>query len=236
MISRTKSYAFTVLLAFTTAASLQAMEFTPEYPFNIKHHEVSTFNAIVRVVCGYHAGPIIGAATAGASTAALIALYAIIRNRATISDRQVGLLFGSMYVGSFVGTVSVIVNQIRYCLAAASLDELVENQSFLDIIKADNGIKARAWLNFYNKAGASNSWYGQIAYAANYAQHATIKNNNGQTALMLAAQYGSVNVARELLAAGANANERDNEGNTALDYALKTDNVKMIALLKPSIA
>lgn len=235
MLSQTKNYAFTALLTLIAAANIHAMELTPEYPFNVKHHKISNLNAIVRVVCGYNAGPFIGAATAGISTAGLITLYNICTH-SNLSEEQVGVLFGSLYIGAVTGTISVIVNQIRYCLASASLDELVENQSFLDIIKADNGIHARAWLNFYNKYGTLSSWYSQVAYSAHCAKHATVKNNNGQTALMLAAQYGSVNVACELLAAGAHINARDNAGDTALDYALQTENLAMIALLKPSIA
>ena len=57
------------------------------------------------------------------------------------------------------------------------------------------------------------------------------KNNNGRTALMLAAYYykNPEAVIKALINAGADIFAKDNEGKTILDYA-KTDEVKRIIL------
>ena len=47
-------------------------------------------------------------------------------------------------------------------------------------------------------------------------------NENGQTALMVAAQHGEVECLRLLLEAGANRTLKDNQGKIALDYASDT--------------
>lgn len=240
MIHRMKPYAFTMLLTLVTSASLHSMELTPDFPFNIKHKAPSGFNKLMRLGGGYYGGYMLGAAMGAAGSASLMIINHSIQeyrthNKQTISSEELGFIVGATYISAVVGCIGTVIGQIQYWRAADSLNQLAEDKTFLDIIQIDDGICARAWLGFYNKASTSKNPYKRIAYPSYCAQHATIKNNRGQTALMLAAQYGSINVAKELLEAGAQIDAHDPDGNTALDYALQTNNLQMIALLSSTI-
>jgi len=56
-------------------------------------------------------------------------------------------------------------------------------------------------------------------------------NDDGQSALMLAAGDGLVNNIRLLIQAGADINQRDKEGKTALRYAKENEHSAAIRLL-----
>jgi len=56
-------------------------------------------------------------------------------------------------------------------------------------------------------------------------------NDDGQSALMLAAGDGLVNNIRLLIQAGADINQRDKEGKTALTYAKENEHSAAIRLL-----
>lgn len=59
-----------------------------------------------------------------------------------------------------------------------------------------------------------------------------VTNNDGQTALMVAAENGKVHNARALILAGADINARNKEGQTALLLAQENDEPAMVRLLK----
>ena len=52
-----------------------------------------------------------------------------------------------------------------------------------------------------------------------------LADNDGKTALMLAAEFGSSEAVSVLIQKGANINQRDNQGNTALTYAENSKNL-----------
>lgn len=58
-----------------------------------------------------------------------------------------------------------------------------------------------------------------------------LADGGGQTALMIAALFGSVASARKLLELGASVNIADNDGNTALLLAATRRNIAMVELL-----
>jgi len=244
MISQTKKLLLFAVLGFTANVSLQAMEFTDEYPFNVKHENVSDVHQVGRVMGGYVAGGILGNLMVTIPAGTLMVFYNACYKK-TIEDfshEQLSFLTALGVIYGFVGKIGATLGQIWYCNAKSSLYELVGDKTFLDIIKSDNGIHAKAWLSFYNKARTDSGLpiYGTTAFPAYFAKHATIKNNRGQTALMLAAQHDSINVAKELLAAGADVKATDNEGKTALDYAQKNsamiDVLNNALLIEPKVA
>jgi ankyrin repeat protein len=49
------------------------------------------------------------------------------------------------------------------------------------------------------------------------------KDEYGKTALMLASEYGNLDIVKQLIAKGAYINAKDNEGKTALMYSLKKE-------------
>ena len=57
-------------------------------------------------------------------------------------------------------------------------------------------------------------------------------NNDGQTALMLAAENGKLHNVRALIMAGADVNARDKDGQTALMLAKENDEPAIVRLLK----
>jgi ankyrin repeat protein len=57
------------------------------------------------------------------------------------------------------------------------------------------------------------------------------QNNQGQTALMRAAEHNLVNNVRLLMHAGADFNLRDKEGRTAITYAREEGNAQVIRLI-----
>jgi uncharacterized protein len=57
------------------------------------------------------------------------------------------------------------------------------------------------------------------------------RNDEGQTALMMAAMFGRADVVKLLLVNGANPELRDKAGNTAVGLAQQQANPQMIALL-----
>ena len=233
-----KRYAINAVLLFAFSARLHAMEFTPEYPFNVQHETVSDVQQIGRVAGGIISGPLVAQVLFILPAEFLVGLYNDYKGRSFITLQQ-SILLDNFRFGARVGSViGGLLGQVWYCQAKTSLYNLIGNQTFLDIIKADNAIHARAWLSFYNKAHTNSPIpiFGKTAYPACFAQHATIKNNNGHTALMLAAQYGSVNVAQVLLDAGADANAQDAQGKTALDYAIAKEHKPIIELLTHSMA
>ena len=118
-----------------------------------------------------------------------------------------------VYIGALAGIIYGLYSQISLIKNKDSLYELVADQCFLDIIKSDNQIHARSWLNIC------------------YKNHATAKDNMGKIALMHAAIHGAYNVAQELLVVGADVHAQDCQGKTALDYALENNNQGMIKLL-----
>lgn len=64
----------------------------------------------------------------------------------------------------------------------------------------------------------------------NYCQ-VNSRNNNEATALIVAADYGYIELAKELLNAGADASLKDSQGKSALDYATEDENNELVALL-----
>lgn len=58
----------------------------------------------------------------------------------------------------------------------------------------------------------------------------------GMSALMMAAQYSYTNIAQKLLAKGANPMLSNHVGETALVFALKNNNVELIAILEEALA
>ena len=61
-------------------------------------------------------------------------------------------------------------------------------------------------------------------------------NDEGKTALMLAAKYGSINTVRMLLKSGADIGLIDNEGRDALDYASKANRNDTLGTLRASLS
>jgi ankyrin repeat protein len=57
-------------------------------------------------------------------------------------------------------------------------------------------------------------------------------NNDGETALMLAASNGIINNVRALIMAGADVNARDKQGKTALMLAGEANEAAVVRLLK----
>jgi len=73
-----------------------------------------------------------------------------------------------------------------------------------------------------------------------------VRNNYGNTALMLSSWYGSIDIVKTLIEAGADINEHDNDGDTALILSscnghsdvvrvLKNARIKELKFLWPSI-
>lgn len=58
------------------------------------------------------------------------------------------------------------------------------------------------------------------------------RNNQGQTAFMLAAAHGLMKNVRALITAGADMNARDRGGKTALTYAKEDDHGRVVKLLQ----
>ncbi len=58
------------------------------------------------------------------------------------------------------------------------------------------------------------------------------QNNNGATALIMAAYYNHLDTAKILLKYNANKTIQDKYGNTAFDYAEQFGYIPMIAVLK----
>ena len=58
-----------------------------------------------------------------------------------------------------------------------------------------------------------------------------MRDNLGQTPLIVAIRYGARNTARLLLARGANPNAMDNAGNSAMHYAVSNNNYPMVRAL-----
>lgn len=58
--------------------------------------------------------------------------------------------------------------------------------------------------------------------------------SNGMTPLMYAARYNNVEILKLLVANGAKLNVKDEKGNTALDYAERSNATEAIAFLKGS--
>lgn len=56
-------------------------------------------------------------------------------------------------------------------------------------------------------------------------------DNSGTTALMIATRYGHCEFVKWLLETGANPHQKDKNGNTALDLALKTNHEATIKIL-----
>jgi len=226
MLFKTKNYLFALLL--TSTLCLHGMELTDEYPFNVKHSKVNTLNQVVRVVGGYYIGKFGGIAIGMLVTAIPMGCYNLIHRKNSYeryynSSSSYGLdqerfIVGGACLGCLSGIAYGLYSQISYINRRTNLYEFVADQNFLDIIKANNQMHARAWL------------------ASCYKDHATIKDNTGKTALMHAAIHGAHGVAKELLSAGAIADEQDNQGRTALDYAKEHNHTLMIELLVESIA
>ena len=57
-------------------------------------------------------------------------------------------------------------------------------------------------------------------------------NNNGDTPLIIASYWGKPEVVRVLLAAGADKDLRNNDGKTALDWAIENNKDACAALLR----
>jgi ankyrin repeat protein len=57
-------------------------------------------------------------------------------------------------------------------------------------------------------------------------------NPKGETALMVAALIGNLNIARKLIAKGARVALKDEDGSTALDFAKASDSLQKNAMIK----
>jgi ankyrin repeat protein len=55
-------------------------------------------------------------------------------------------------------------------------------------------------------------------------------HSDGKTALHIAANYGNLEVVRSILAAGADVNLEDQKGQTALDYAVRSEDVRQLLI------
>jgi len=62
-----------------------------------------------------------------------------------------------------------------------------------------------------------------------------MRNNDGQSALMIAAEIGNDEVVKELLSDGADPMATDIEGRTAVDIATKSEHKSVVALLKEAM-
>jgi len=58
------------------------------------------------------------------------------------------------------------------------------------------------------------------------------EQSNGSTPLMLAARYNKVEILKVLIANGAKADAKDNNGKTALQYAVNSNAAEAVAYLK----
>jgi ankyrin repeat protein len=58
-----------------------------------------------------------------------------------------------------------------------------------------------------------------------------VKNNNNETALMVASRKGNLETVQALLQAQANVNSSDSQGNTALSYAIETSQLQVVQIL-----
>jgi len=216
MISQRKNYIFSALLTLTTALSLQAIELNHKDPFNIyKFLGVETpkdpFNVVtLPVKDGEYVTTVAFSSFLGYIMGELVG---------EISGDLLNLHGHSRTFGlcKLLGISYQYFSSSKLLNHRNELARLCGNETFLNMIETDNAFLINAWLKFYT-------------------DYALLKNNEGQTALMLAAQHGSINVAKELIAAGADLNARDNKGNTALDYALQSGNFEMIELLAPPVA
>jgi hypothetical protein len=72
----------------------------------------------------------------------------------------------------------------------------------------------------------------RVRYLLDAGADVEVKDNDGQTALMIASWYGYKEVVQVLLAAGADVEVKDNDGWTALMYALKYKYKEIVQILR----
>ncbi|QJU57218.1 ankyrin repeat domain-containing protein [Sphingomonas sp. AP4-R1] len=131
----------------------------------------------------------------------------------------------------------IAAGAIGLALAAPSLAQFSDSFSFLKAVKERDGNKA---MPFLNKPGApvlnardpstgetalhivtrghDSTW---LSFLLSRSAATDIKDNQGMTPLLVAAQTGDADATRLLITAGANVNATDNSGETPLIFAVR---------------
>jgi ankyrin repeat protein len=71
-----------------------------------------------------------------------------------------------------------------------------------------------------------------VEYLCKKGANVNAQNNDGATALITAAYYNLIDVAKVLIKYNSTKSLKDKYGNTALDYAMQYKYTEMISLLK----
>lgn len=146
----------------------------------------------------------------------MAAIDSLLKSKADVNYQDIDSHICALHLACGIGNATLI-------------KKLLEN-SGNPYLKSRGGNSALHWLALNNKDDMNSLL--SILHHTNYLINVNLKNDNGQTPLMLTAMKNKQNMLKSLLDNGASLVFKDNNGQTAMDYASNQSCIHLLQSFK----